>query len=120
MRSAAAESRAAFGESIRVTLIAVAAFTALTALVVLLAGPQLMQIAFGENFDYPRLELLAMCPIIALYLGSWTLNQAALALGRVRAAAACWVGAAVVFVALNLLPAADSVTRAEPPSGRHR
>lgn len=107
------ESRRAFDESVRITLLAVAAFSAFVALVVLAAGPQLMQIAFGDNFDYPRLELLAMCPIIALYLGSWTLNQAAIARGRVRAASACWITAALVFVAVNLIPASDAVTRAE-------
>jgi hypothetical protein len=76
-------------------------------------GPALMQVAFGDNFDYPRAELLAMCPIIAFYLGSWTLNQAALARGQARPAAGCWLTAAAVFVAVNLVPAADSVTRAE-------
>ena len=107
------ENRASFDQSIRMTLLAIAGFTAATAVIVAAAGPQLMQIAFGDNFDYPRLELLAMCPIIGFYLSSWTLNQAALAEGRVRAAAACWVAAASLFVVVNLVPAADSVTRAE-------
>lgn len=111
------ESERAFDESVRVTLLAVAAFSGIVALIVLVAGPQLMQIAFGDNFDYPRLELLAMCPIIALYLGSWTLNQAAIAQGRVRAAAGCWIAAAAVFVGVNLVPAADAVTRAEVAYG---
>lgn len=111
------DSERAFDESVRVTLLAVVAFAGLVALIVLAAGPQLMQIAFGDNFDYARLELLAMCPIIALYLGSWTLNQAAIAQGRVRAAAGCWIGAAAVFVGVNLVPAADAVTRAEVAFG---
>jgi len=106
-------NEASFDQSIRLTLLAIAAFTAATALIVAAAGPQLMQIAFGDSFDYPRLELLAMCPIIGLYLASWTLNQAALAEGRVRAAASCWVAAAVLFAVINLVPATDAVTRAE-------
>jgi O-antigen/teichoic acid export membrane protein len=106
-------NEASFDQSIRVTLLAIAAFTAAVALIVAVVGPQLMQVAFGDNFDYPRVELLAMCPVIGLYLASWTLNQAALAEGRVRTAAGCWVAAALLFVVINLVPSADSVTRAE-------
>ena len=37
---------------------AIAAFTAFTALVVLIAGPQLMQLAFSDKFSYDRAGLL--------------------------------------------------------------
>lgn len=112
-----APSLAAFSRSVRITLGAVAGFSVLVGLVVLAAGPTLMQLAFGDEFDYPRLELLAMCPLIGVYLASWTLNQAALARGQARAVALCWVAAAIVFAAVNLVPADDPVTRAEVAFG---
>ena len=44
---------------------------------------------------------------MGLYLAAATLNQAALARGRTREAAACWVGAAVAFVIVLLIPGFD-------------
>ena len=38
----------------RVVLLGIAAFTALVVVVVLIAGPQLMQIAFSKKFTYDR------------------------------------------------------------------
>ena len=42
-----------------------------------------------------------------------TLNQAALAQGQVRRAAACWVGCALAFVGWTLLPVLDEFRRVE-------
>src|SRR5206468_1112138 len=47
----------AFRLSIRITVGMVAAFTAVVALVVAAAGPQIMQIAFGNQFTYDRAGL---------------------------------------------------------------
>ncbi len=48
------ESRAEFHRSVRMVLLALAAFTALVALVVIIAGPELMQLAFSNKFTYDR------------------------------------------------------------------
>jgi O-antigen/teichoic acid export membrane protein len=110
---ATAGDREAFRLSIRLTVAAIVAFTAAVALVVLAAGPQAMQLAFGKKFDYDRAGLLIVTVGMGLYLSSWTLNQAAVAQGQVRRAAACWVSAAVAFVAWNLLPVLDEFRRVE-------
>ena len=69
-----------------------------------IAGPELMQIAFGDKFTYDRADLLIVTAGMGLYLGAATLNQAALAQGQVRRAAVCWIGCAILFVAWNLVP----------------
>lgn len=103
----------AFRLSVRATTIAIAAFTALTALVVLAAGPELMQLAFGEKFGYDRAGLLIVTAGMGLYLCAATLNQAALAQGQVRRAAARWIACAAGFVAFNLLPILNPYRRVE-------
>jgi O-antigen/teichoic acid export membrane protein len=114
LRSSARESDAdAFQLSVRFTLGAIAAFAALVALVVLVAGPQIMQLAFGDKFSYDRAGLLIVTVGMGFYLSSGTLNQAALAQGQARRAAACWVTAASAFLAWNLLPVLDEFRRVE-------
>jgi O-antigen/teichoic acid export membrane protein len=103
----------AFRMSVRMTLTAIAAFAALVALVVAVAGPELMQLAFGEKFTYDRAGLLIVTVGMGFYLASGTLNQAALAQGQVRAAAARWVLCAVGFVAWNFVPVLDEFRRVE-------
>ncbi len=111
--SADSHDAEAFRLSIRLTIGAVAVFAAVVALVVLIAGPELMQLAFGKNFDYDRLGLLIVTAGMGFYLAAVTLNQAALAQGQVRRAAACWVGCALAFVGWNLLPVLDEFRRVE-------
>jgi O-antigen/teichoic acid export membrane protein len=103
----------AFRMSVRMTLTAIAAFAALVALVVAVAGPELMQIAFGEKFTYDRAGLLIVTAGMGFYLASGTLNQAALAQGQVRAAAARWVLCAAGFVAWNFVPVLEEFRRVE-------
>jgi O-antigen/teichoic acid export membrane protein len=93
-----------FRASVRVTILAIAGFAALVALAMLIAGPQLMQIAFGKNHDYARGDLVIVSIGMGLYLSAATLNQAALAKGQVRRASFCWIGCAVVFIAWTLIP----------------
>ena len=50
---------------------------------------------------------------MGFYLASVTLNQAALAQGQVRRAAACWVGCALAFIGWTLLPVMDEFRRVE-------
>ena len=101
-----------FRASIRVTLLAIAGFAALVALALLIAGPQLMHIAFGKKHDYARSDLVVVAVGMGLYLSAATLNQAALARGQVRRASFCWVGTAIAFVVWIVVPiVSDDVTR---------
>jgi O-antigen/teichoic acid export membrane protein len=101
-----------FRASIRVTLVAIAGFAGLVALAMLIAGPHLMQIAFGKNHTYDRADLVVVAIGMGLYLSAATLNQAALARGQVRRASFCWIGCAVAFVVWTVVPIVSSeVTR---------
>lgn len=110
---AAPPGSAAFRLSVRVTVLAIGGFAAFTALVVAAAGPELMQLAFGAKFGYDTVGLLIVTAGMGLYLCAATLNQAALAQGQVRRAAACWVGSAAAFVLFNLTGAFDPFRRVE-------
>ena len=101
-----------FRASIRVTLLAIAGFAGLVALAMAVAGPHLMQIAFGKKHDYNRADLVVVAIGMGLYLSAATLNQAALARGQVRRASFCWLGCAVTFIVWMALPVVSSdVTR---------
>jgi O-antigen/teichoic acid export membrane protein len=103
-----------FHRSVRMVLLAVAAFAAIVALAVLAAGPQLMQLAFSDKFSYDRLGLLLVTAGMGLYLCSVTVNQACLAQGQVRRASGRWVACAAFFVAWCLLaPIGDEFRRVE-------
>jgi O-antigen/teichoic acid export membrane protein len=101
-----------FRASIRVTLVAIAGFAGLVTLAMVIAGPQLMQIAFGKKHSYDRADLVVVAVGMGLYLSAATLNQAALARGQVRRASFCWIGCAIAFVVWNVVPIVGSeVTR---------
>ncbi|MGB7589254.1 MAG: hypothetical protein WBM00_11155 [Solirubrobacterales bacterium] len=97
-------SQREFHRSVRMVLVGIAVFTAVTALVVLVAGPQLMQLAFSKKFTYDRAGLLLVTLGMGLYLSSVTVNQACIAQGQVRRASVRWIGCAAVFVAWNFVP----------------
>jgi len=97
-----------FRASVRVTIAAIAAVAGLVALAMLIAGPHLMQIAFGKKHTYQRADLVIVSIGMGLYLSAATLNQAALARGEVRRAAACWVSCAIVFVIWTAVPLVDN------------
>ena len=96
-----------FRRSVNLTLTAIAAFAALVSLAMLAAGPWLMDLLFGSDFDYGRGGLVLIALGMGLYLAAATLNQAALARGRTWQAAAAWVGAAAAFVVLLVIPSFD-------------
>ena len=98
------DSEREFHRSVRGVLLGVAAFAAFTAIVVLVAGPQLMQLAFSKKFEYDRPGLLLVTLGMGLYLGAVTLNQACVAQGQVRRAAARWLACACFFILWNFLP----------------
>jgi O-antigen/teichoic acid export membrane protein len=93
-----------FHRSVRMVLIGIAGFTVVMALVILVAGPQLMQLAFSKKFSYDRAELLLVAAGTGLYLCSVTVNQACVAQGQVRRAAFRWIACALLFIGWNFVP----------------
>jgi len=92
-----------FARSVNLTLGAIAAFATFVALVMLVGGPQIMDLLFGGEFDYERGGLVLISVGMGLYLAAATLNQALLAHGMAGQSAACWVTAAAAFVLFLLL-----------------
>jgi O-antigen/teichoic acid export membrane protein len=92
-----------FRRSVNLTLTAIAGFAGCVALVMLVAGPQLMDLLFGGDFDYERGGLVLVSVGMGLYLSAATLNQALLAHGLAAQASACWISAAAGFVVFLLL-----------------
>ena len=95
-------SRAAFRSSVETTLLLIAAFATVTIVGVVTIGPQVMQIAFGDTFEYDRLGLAIVAAGMGFYLAAASLNQAALAQGQAHRAAARWILSAALFVAINI------------------
>jgi O-antigen/teichoic acid export membrane protein len=100
-----------FAHTVRMVLLGIVGFTALVAVVVLIAGPKCMQIAFGKKFTYDRVGLLLVTFGMGLYLASVTLNQACVAMGQVRRAAYRWITCAAVFIGWNFLPIVSNEQR---------
>jgi O-antigen/teichoic acid export membrane protein len=98
------ESEREFHHTVRMVLLGIAAFAAFTALVVLIAGPKAMQLAFSKKFTYDRAGLLLVTAGMGLYLASVTVNQACIAQGQVRRAAVRWISCAAIFIGWNFLP----------------
>jgi O-antigen/teichoic acid export membrane protein len=109
------EGREAFARAVRLTVRWIAAFAAAVAIALLVIGPLVMEHAlFGQHYAYGRIGLALVGVGMGMHLTSGALNQAALARERVRAAAFCWLIAALVFVAWMLTPAvSDQLLRAE-------
>ena len=106
-RARAGGEREAFSRSVNVTLTAIAGFAGVVALVMLVAGPQVMDLLFGGDFDYERGGLVLVALGMGLYLAAATLNQALLAHARAAQSAACWVTAAAAFVLFLVLAEFD-------------
>jgi O-antigen/teichoic acid export membrane protein len=100
-----------FSHTVKVVLLGIVAFTALVVVVVLIAGPKCMQIAFGKNFTYDRLGLLLVTFGMGLYLSSVTINQACIAQGQVRRSALRWITCAAIFIAWNFIPIVSNAQR---------
>ncbi len=100
-----------FRHTVKMVLLGIVAFTALVTVVVLIAGPKCMQIAFGKHGHYDRLGLLLVTFGMGLYLGSVTLNQACVAQGQVRRAAVRWITCAAVFIGWNFIPLVSNEQR---------
>lgn len=103
-----------FRRTVHVTVAAIAVFATTAGIVFLIAGPQLMQLAFSDKFSYDRPALLLVTAGMGLYLSAATVNQACLAQGQARRAAARWVLCAAFFVAwCYLAPIGDEFRRVE-------
>jgi O-antigen/teichoic acid export membrane protein len=110
----ATEGREAFARAIRITILAIAGFAGAVAVGLLLVGPAAMDIVFGSDANYGRAGLAVIALGMGFHLCAGTLNQAALARGRDRAAAVAWLVAAALFVAWMLAPVVDDqLLRAE-------
>jgi O-antigen/teichoic acid export membrane protein len=103
-----------FDRTIRVTVVVIAAFAGLVSLALLAIGPWAMEILFNSGGDYGRVGLAVIGVGMGFHLVAGTFNQAALARGHDRAAAAVWLVCAVAFVGWMLAPlVGDELTRAE-------
>jgi O-antigen/teichoic acid export membrane protein len=111
LRVSGAGGEEAFHDSIRTTLIAVAVFAALVLAAVTAAGPRAMEIAFGDQFTYERLDLAITAVAMGFYLAATTLNQAALAHGAAARAARCWAVSSALFLGWCLLPVVEDEAR---------
>jgi O-antigen/teichoic acid export membrane protein len=112
--SEAEDAEREFHHTVRMVLLGIAAFTALVVVVVLIAGPTAMQIAFSKKFTYDRAGLLLVSVGMGLYLSSVTVNQACIAQGQVRRAAARWITCAALFIGWNFVPlVSDEFRRVE-------
>jgi O-antigen/teichoic acid export membrane protein len=111
----ARESAEEFHRAIRTTVLVIAAFGLAVALGLLAIGPEVMKIFFSSKAgEYNRFGLALVGLGMGLHLIAGTFNQAALARGRAAAAAACWLTAAALFVAFQLVDIApDRVWRVE-------
>jgi O-antigen/teichoic acid export membrane protein len=98
------DARAGGERAVRVTVLAIAAFAATVALVLLAAGPALMDLLFGGDFHYGRGGLALVALGMGLHLTAGTLNQAALARGRAPHSAFAWLLCAALFVAWTAAP----------------
>ncbi len=112
--SGSEESEREFRQTVRMVLLGLAAFTAAAFVFMGLVGPKAMQIAFSNKFSYDRAGLLLVTIGMGLYLCSVTVNQACIAQGQVRRAAARWIACAALFIGWNFVPlVSDEFRRVE-------
>ncbi len=103
-----------FSHAIKITVRAIAIFAGISALVMLLIGPSLMQFFFGDETTFGRWGLAAVAVGMGFHLAAGTLNQAALARGRATAASIIWIVVALGFVGWMFVPLVSSaLLRAE-------
>jgi O-antigen/teichoic acid export membrane protein len=98
------EGHDAFARAIRLTVLAIAAFAIAVSLGLLAVGPFVMSHLFGQAFPYNRFGLALIGLGMGFHLIAGALNQAALARDHARAAAACWLLAALAFIAWMVSP----------------
>jgi O-antigen/teichoic acid export membrane protein len=87
-----------FRQAIRITVLAIAGFTAAVVIGLAAIGPWAMDVLFGGDFEYGRAGLVLVGLGMGFHLASGTLNQAALARGRAAWAAGAWLVTAALFL----------------------
>ena len=103
-----------FRHAIRVTVLAIAGFTAAVVIGLGLIGPWAMGVLFGGDFDYSRGGLMLVGLGMGFHLTAGTLNQAALARRRGAQAAVVWLTSAALFLIwLLVTPLDDQVLAVE-------
>jgi O-antigen/teichoic acid export membrane protein len=100
----ATEGHEAFARAIRATVLAIVGFALAVSLGLLAIGPPVMRHLFGQAAQYNRFGLALMGIGMGFHLACGALNQAALARNQARTAAACWLLAALAFLAWMLSP----------------
>ncbi|CAA9474692.1 MAG: polysaccharide biosynthesis protein [uncultured Solirubrobacteraceae bacterium] len=114
---AATDGHESFRHALRVTLLAIAGFAGLVVIGLALIGPWAMELLFppkDSTLGYDRFGLVLVGAGMGFHLAAGTLNQAALARGRARPAAAAWVGSGALFLVwLALSPLADPILAVE-------
>jgi O-antigen/teichoic acid export membrane protein len=111
---AATDGSEDFARALRITILAIAGFAGLVVLGLAAVGPLAMDLLFGGDFEYGRGGLVLVGFGMGFHLIAGTLNQAALARDRARAAAAAWLGCAALFLAwLFLSPLDDPLLEVE-------
>src|SRR3954452_8392622 len=96
-----------FSRSLRVTMLAIAAFAGAVVIGLAAIGPWAMGVLFGGDYDYARGGLVLVGIGMGFHLTAGTLNQAALARDRAGAAAASWLVCAALFLGWLLLSPLD-------------
>lgn len=110
----ATEGHEQFGSAISVTVRSVAVFAGLSAIGLLLIGPEFMKLVFGSDTTYGRVGLAIVAIGMGFHLMAGTLNQAALAREHARQAAFAWLLAGLALVGWMFVPAVqDVLLRAE-------
>jgi len=103
-----------FSRAITITVRAIAIFAGFSALVMLLIGPSVMALFFGDETIFGRWGLAAVAAGMGFHLVAGTLSQAALARGKATAASVIWMLVALAFVVWMFVPLVSSaLLRAE-------
>jgi O-antigen/teichoic acid export membrane protein len=114
---AATDGHESFRDALRVTLLAIAGFAALVVVGLALIGPWAMELLFPPKdsaLGYDRFGLVLVGAGMGFHLAAGTLNQAALARGRARPAAAAWLGSGALFLVwLALSPLGNPILAVE-------
>lgn len=87
-----------YRHSVRVTLMAIAGFAVAACAAMLIAGPWIMKLVFGNQYVFDRVDLVLITAGMGVYLCAATLNQTALAAKKTGLAVGCWLTATVFFV----------------------
>jgi O-antigen/teichoic acid export membrane protein len=110
----ATAGRDEFRRAIRVTVMAIAAFSLAVAVGLFAIGPAVVRAVFQIDHELARGGLALVALGMGCHLVAGTLNQAALAREQASLAAAAWLLGAVVFLGFMLSPVVDDqLLRAE-------